>query len=66
MVGWVDGWIWIVPSYAFTFYKDHLPTVSSVSLIKKLADKSERGLMNRVSIDDKTFTTVGKGLLKRI
>ena len=66
MVGWVDVWIWIVPSYAFTFFKDYLPTVSSVSLIKELADKSERGLMNRVSIDDKTFTTVEKGLLKRI
>ena len=66
MVGWVDVWIWIVPSYAFTIFKDYLPSFSFVSLIKELADKSERGLMNRVSIDDKTFTTVEKGLLKRI
>ena len=59
----IDGWIWIVPRYAFNSI---LPTVSSVSLIKELADKAERGFMNRVSIDDKTFTTVEKRLLKKI
>ena len=35
MAGWVDGWIWKVPRYAFTFLKDYLPSVSSVSLIKE-------------------------------
>ena len=66
MAGWVDGWIWKVPRYVFTFLKDYLPSVSSVSLIKELADKAERGFMNRLSVDDKTFTAVKKGLQKMI
>ena len=66
MAGWVDGWIWKVPRYVFTFLKDYLPSVSSVSLIKELADKAERGFMNRLSVDDKTFTAVKKGLQKKI
>ena len=59
----IDGWIWIVPRYAFNSI---LPTVSSVSLIKELADKAKRGFMNRLSVDDKTFTAVKKGLQKKI
>ena len=63
LLGWMDGYGQYLDTLLLSSI---LPTVSSVSLIKELADKAERGFMNRVSIDDKTFTTVEKGLLKKI